>query len=164
MRNQSSNTINTKMSTVVKNSIGRGLYPHSWSSQPSKQHCRDDDDRSFRERDPSSECQQHDRHKASDQRLTPQQKNWPQQQKSVETKICYMCGKKHTGPCKFSMHPDANTNPNVKWLDTFTEKVIWTVFVIDDLELILQNILRFLYQFLWTFLTIHLLGDYRNYK
>jgi len=50
----------------ARNSIGRGLGPQV-------DHCyHEDDDRSFKERDPSSERQQYDRHKASYQRRTPQ--------------------------------------------------------------------------------------------
>ena len=35
-----------------------------------------------------------------------------------------ICGKRHGGHCKFSMHPDANHDPNVKWLDTQTGKAM----------------------------------------
>ena len=38
--------------------------------------------------------------------------------------VCYRCGKKHGPNCKLTMHPDANTNPAVKWSDTITGRAM----------------------------------------
>ena len=38
--------------------------------------------------------------------------------------LCYRCGKKHGPGCKLSIHPDANTNPAIKWTDTRTGRAM----------------------------------------
>jgi len=38
--------------------------------------------------------------------------------------LCYRCGKKHGPVCKLTIHPDANTNPDVKWSDTITGRAM----------------------------------------
>ena len=96
----------------------------SRSPPPSKRQYRDDEDLFIDANAIFHDRKRHDRRQASEctpktPNRPPQTLNRPQKQKD---KLCHMCGKRHGGHNKFSMHPDANHDPNVKWVDTLRGK------------------------------------------
>ena len=85
-------------------------------SPPSKRQRTDD---RAKRRDPSPR-QRADRATADRPADTRHSTNATRSQHS----LCYRCGKKHGPVCKLTIHPDANTNPNVKWSDTITGRAM----------------------------------------